>query len=224
MGLESDQRLDHAQNKTLAESPQNSVTPYLFEVYEKGQYLFRGQMALKDQPFQETQPDKNDTRRKVWVFPLQVLGPDGNYKVPDDLIIKKQITKERIAKRLSDQDLFTRAIHSRKQPTHRSVASITYERNPYVAELAKRRADGICQLCDKQAPFINRQGDPYLECHHILWLSKGGQDTVENTVALCPNCHKKMHILNLKADCRKIEKEAQKTCCQLTLTGKSIFV
>ena len=35
-----------------------------------------------------------------------------------------------------------------------------------------------------------------METHHIEWLSKGGSDTIDNTVALCPNCHKKMHILN----------------------------
>jgi len=25
-------------------------------------------------------------------------------------------------------------------------------------------------------------------------------DTVENTVALCPNCHKKMHVINSELD------------------------
>lgn len=23
-----------------------------------------------------------------------------------------------------------------------------------------------------------------------------GEDTIENTVALCPNCHRKMHVIN----------------------------
>ena len=31
-------------------------------------------------------------------------------------------------------------------------------------------------------------------------LSKGGEDSEHNTVALCPNCHRKMHILNNKSD------------------------
>ena len=100
----------------------------------------------------------------------------------------------------------------------------TYERNVYVAELAKRRANGICQLCDHPAPFANKSGDPFLESHHIVWLSQKGEDTVENTVALCPNCHKKMHVLNLKPDRKKLIQEAQKVCCQLTLTGEAIYV
>ena len=83
-----------------------------------------------------------------------------------------------------------------------------YERNTYVAELAKRKAEGVCQLCDEPAPFSDKQGNPFLETHHIVWLSKGGEDTSENTVALCPNCHRKMHSLNLKSDQRKLKEKA----------------
>ncbi|WP_410175353.1 HNH endonuclease [Plesiomonas shigelloides] len=32
-----------------------------------------------------------------------------------------------------------------------------------------------------------------METHHIVWLSKGEEETITNTVAVCPNCHKK-HI------------------------------
>ena len=65
--------------------------------------------------------------------------------------------------------------------------------NEYVAEEAKRRANGICQLCLLPAPFTKK---PYLEVHHIVWLAKEGHDSLENTVALCPNCHRKMHVLD----------------------------
>ncbi|MFV5483444.1 HNH endonuclease [Acinetobacter towneri] len=41
---------------------------------------------------------------------------------------------------------------------------------------------------------------PYLETHHIVWLARGGEDTISNTVALCPNCHKRMHLLDLEED------------------------
>ena len=69
-------------------------------------------------------------------------------------------------------------------------------RDQYIAEYAKRVANGVCQLCGKNAPFNNKEGKPYLEAHHIEWLSKGGEDTIDNVVALCPNCHRKMHILD----------------------------
>ncbi|MBS5788180.1 MAG: HNH endonuclease [Clostridioides difficile] len=47
---------------------------------------------------------------------------------------------------------------------------------------------------------MNLNNEPYLEVHNIIWLSNGGNDDIDNTVALCPNCHKKMHILNLDKD------------------------
>ncbi|WP_027702080.1 HNH endonuclease [Metaclostridioides mangenotii] len=47
---------------------------------------------------------------------------------------------------------------------------------------------------------MNLNNEPYLDVHHIIWLSKGGNDDIDNTVALCPNCHKKMHIFNLDKD------------------------
>lgn len=62
---------------------------------------------------------------------------------------------------------------------------------------AKRMADGMCELCGIKALFTNSKGDPYLEVHHVTWLSNGGYDIAENTVALCPNCYRKMHVLNL---------------------------
>lgn len=72
--------------------------------------------------------------------------------------------------------------------------------------MQKRRAKGICQLCEKPAPFNDKNGNPYLECHHIIWLSEGGADELRNTVALCPNCHKKMHIVNDDEDVKKLQK------------------
>lgn len=62
-------------------------------------------------------------------------------------------------------------------------------------QYAKLVAQGYCQLCGKKAPFETESG-PFLETHHIDWLSGGGSDSVENVVALCPNCHRKMHYIN----------------------------
>lgn len=69
-----------------------------------------------------------------------------------------------------------------------------------MAEYTKMRAGGVCELCGDPAPFNDRSGYPYLESHHIVWLANGGEDTIKNTVALCPNCHRKMHIVNSNAD------------------------
>lgn len=62
-----------------------------------------------------------------------------------------------------------------------------------VARITKKRANGLCELCGV-CPFVDRNGNPYLESHHIIWRSQGGKDNTDNTAALCPNCHTKMHI------------------------------
>jgi len=70
--------------------------------------------------------------------------------------------------------------------------------------LTKRLAKGTCELCNNEEPFHDSKGQPYLETHHIKWLAEGGEDSIENTVAVCPNCHRKMHVLNLQADKEKL--------------------
>lgn len=90
--------------------------------------------------------------------------------------------------------------YSSYEPRRYETSSGSYERNKYVSDYAKRRANGICQLCGQPAPFIDGNGEPYLEAHHVKWLGDGGSDSIDNTVALCPNCHRKMHSLNLPAD------------------------
>jgi len=44
-----------------------------------------------------------------------------------------------------------------------------------------------------------------LECHHVDWLSRGGEDSIDNAVALDPSCHRKMHELDLKTDVQKLK-------------------
>ena len=69
-----------------------------------------------------------------------------------------------------------------------------YNRDPNVVMQALAKANGICQGCKKNAPFISTQGDPFLEVHHIIPLSHGGQDILDNVIALCPNCHRRQHF------------------------------
>ena len=93
-------------------------------------------------------------------------------------------------------------------PKEKETVVRQYVRDPYVAEYSKARATGICMLCGKEAPFSDGKGKPYLESHHIVWISKGGTDTINNTVALCPNCHRKMHIVADKKDIDYLRKVA----------------
>jgi 5-methylcytosine-specific restriction protein A len=95
-----------------------------------------------------------------------------------------------------------------KKPKKIESSVSNYERSPYIKEYALRKANGFCQLCLKISPFKNKYGQYFLEVHHIEWLSKGGQDTKNNVVALCPNCHRKMHIVNRQTDRKSLHDRA----------------
>lgn len=82
----------------------------------------------------------------------------------------------------------------------KSVVLNQFIRSEQIRQYAKIRANGICELCEKDAPFKDKYGKPYLESNHIIYLSKGGNDSINNVAALCPNCHRKIHNLNLKSD------------------------
>lgn len=72
----------------------------------------------------------------------------------------------------------------------RSVRS--WVRSPSVVAHVLARARGRCEGCD-EVPFVDDDGDAFLEVHHVWTLAEGGPDTVENAVALCPNCHRALH-------------------------------
>nr|WP_246290727.1 HNH endonuclease signature motif containing protein [Paraburkholderia fynbosensis] len=74
------------------------------------------------------------------------------------------------------------------------MTTTAFRRNPDVVAEALFRAAGTCEGCGSVAPFIRRaDGSPYLEVHHRLPLAMGGEDTISNAVALCPNCHRAAH-------------------------------
>lgn len=109
---------------------------------------------------------------------------------------------------MPETDLRMKAAAAPAKPKSQATIAVVYTRNQHVAEVAKRRAGGKCELCGKLAPFNNAQDQPYLESHHIVWLAHGGLDVPDNTVALCPNCHRKMHIVNESKDIRKLKRRA----------------
>ena len=66
-------------------------------------------------------------------------------------------------------------------------------RDPEVQRWILQCADGHCELCGQQAPFVKPNGNHFLEIHHVRRLADGGPDIPQNAVALCPNCHREAH-------------------------------
>ncbi|GIC76001.1 HNH endonuclease [Moritella sp. F3] len=82
-----------------------------------------------------------------------------------------------------------------KKPRKLTVTVTVYDRNPDVVAEVLLRAEGVCECCDSNAPFLRKSNKShYLEVHHITPLSECGEDSVENSEALCPNCHREKHF------------------------------
>lgn len=61
-----------------------------------------------------------------------------------------------------------------------------YRRSDSVRKQTHERSGYICECCGKTGCD--------LYCHHIELLSEGGEDVIENTMTVCYDCHKEMHL------------------------------
>jgi 5-methylcytosine-specific restriction enzyme A len=141
------------------------------------------------------EPLKNRSRAGGWsyVYALPLLS------------IEKTVVKDRLDEELenavsksskdSDESIKDRLAKAPKIPDKVQTISYDFKRNPDVVAVVLKRANGKCELCRFGAPFYKASdGSPYLEVHHWITLSEGGQDTIQNAAALCPNCHKQAHF------------------------------
>lgn len=80
---------------------------------------------------------------------------------------------------------------------HKHLAKVTLaeyrQRSNKVRRYALLRANGKCEACGCPAPFVDGQGNGFLEVHHILRLADDGIDAPRNVAAICPNCHRRAH-------------------------------
>lgn len=81
----------------------------------------------------------------------------------------------------------------------KSYSTYRYPRDPNLARKVISDSGFICMF-DKHHPlFTSLSGTPFLEAHHLIPLSaqsdfKYSLDIAENIVALCPNCHRAIHL------------------------------
>ncbi len=111
-----------------------------------------------------------------------------------NLYREKEESEIKRIKKLSKKERRQKLPNSDTKPEKIIVTQTVFKRNPYVVVEVLERANGICEKCGNDAPFLrDRDNSPYLEVHHIKSLSADGDDTVENSIALCPNCHRQAH-------------------------------
>ncbi|MBM0204449.1 HNH endonuclease [Micromonospora sp. STR1s_5] len=199
-------RLGHqtltGQNLRLARQQETGVALHLFEVFTPNAYTYVGRVELSGSFLEETQPDADGALRKVLVFPLRLAAGARKVQPRIEQLERIEATRTRALRSRSTARLLALARGS-ANPSSREIVSRQFTRSLAVALLVKRSAAGTCDLCGQPAPFNTADG-PFLECHHIVHLAQGGPDTIENTVALCPNCHRRMHALNHETDRRRL--------------------
>ncbi|MDO6612275.1 HNH endonuclease signature motif containing protein [Shewanella sp. 1_MG-2023] len=121
-------------------------------------------------------------------FIKQAIPNESSY---DDELIKRI----KNSNKLSHEDRLKELEESSRLPEKIEVTTYRFIRNANVIVEVLTRANGTCENCNSEAPFLrSKNRTPYLEVHHVIKLADGGEDTVDNVIAVCPNCHRQLHF------------------------------
>lgn len=104
-----------------------------------------------------------------------------------ELRIEKQDNEQELSFQELRKNVYDSLVDIPNYNKLRQIKSI--KRINIIREYAISRSNGNCEGCNSEAPFLKKNGQPYLEVHHMKELSKEGSDSPLNVSALCPNCH-----------------------------------
>jgi len=114
--------------------------------------------------------------------------------VTNESLIEDLEIRIKQSKKLTKEERHNEILKSSTLPKKIEVKTTGYIRSAHVILEVLDRAKGKCEGCDEDAPFKSKaKKTPYLEVHHIIQLANDGEDTVDNAIALCPNCHRESH-------------------------------
>lgn len=178
-------------NLAVAEHERRGKRLLIFSVPSKGLAKFMGEARMV-QYHTESRPDGNGNMRVAIVFELEILSGETS---PDDQKADERPYTDGRLWSMSKEEL--KKIVCR--PASRTLGKarqkeIVRLRSEAVKIYVLRRAKGICELCEKAAPFNTRKNKPYLEPHHLTRLADGGPDHPAHVAACCPNCHREIHF------------------------------
>lgn len=139
--------------------------------------------------------ERNSQGGYNYIFLLEVNGLEDIKR-----ILEFQYKEEESNYFTKNQDVLLKSARSKSDVAKnkqegQTITTKVYKRDAEISAYVKMRADGKCDMCGERAPFIDKKGNPYLEEHHVIRLADGGEDSIDNAVALCPNCHRKIHII-----------------------------
>ncbi len=174
-------------NAAIRDSESLGKQLFLFEQTKKGLVRFMG-LARYLGHHKEERRDSTGSMRQAIVFELEV---EVNFTSVTEGLSDGPLVLPK-AKTLAE----LRAALSLRAPsnlTPEQRVTLVHYRAEAVKKYVFARADGRCEGCGNDAPFKNRKKQPYLEPHHTTRRADGGPDTPEHVIALCPNCHRRVH-------------------------------
>ena len=171
-------------NLAIASHATEGKSPLLFRKTTDG-LRFLGEMVY-DKHHIEKAPDREGNQRDAIVFELRPLSA---------IVETSEETSEtEPPKTLEELRALARGAAAIVPATKTASARNIYQRSRDVRNYVLARAAGNCEGCKIPAPFIRKDGSPYLEPHHIRRVSDGGPDNPSFVIALCPNCHRRVHV------------------------------
>lgn len=176
----------------------DNPTIYLLKKPKSNTCIYLGEAKIVAEPYKE--PSAPESSFYVWRFPLKLVPIEKDRLIADYLLQEKMALKKNIVELGKNVRETLKLDKNVKGIMARDGISKVYDINPLFSAYVKKRADGICDLCKHPAPFLDADGMPYLEIHHIEGLSSGGKDSPDNMVALCPNCQKRIHVFHSSQD------------------------
>jgi 5-methylcytosine-specific restriction enzyme A len=169
-------------NRAIAEHSILGKSLLLFRNTPTG-LRFEGEMVYAGHHI-ERAPDRNGAERDAIVFELRVLeaiAETTEATGPPSGIALQELRQQAFA-----------AAGAPSQPSTQGIRNV-YQRSGDVRNYVLARAQGKCEGCNAPAPFLRTDGTPYLEPHHLRRISDGGPDHPAHVIALCPNCHRRVH-------------------------------
>nr|WP_117234876.1 HNH endonuclease [Vibrio maerlii] len=174
---------DYKENQAIINSGSVPIFVFTRQTNDESKFKFKGAFKYLNH---------FDEGNAKW-FQLGALDLAPKINQPSEIQVFNQSVTESL--KLSSDKRKKRLAKASKKPKRRVVHTYVYDRNPDVVAEVLNRAMGYCESCNSKAPFEKRtDGQPFLEVHHRIRLADGGDDTVENAIALCPNCHRKEHF------------------------------
>jgi 5-methylcytosine-specific restriction protein A len=170
-------------NLAIASHAADGKSLLLFRKSAEG-LRFLGEMAYEKHHIEKA-PDREGNQRDAIVFELRPLS--AIVETTEDA------SQTEPPKSLEELRALAKAAAAIVPPTKTASVRNIYQRSRDVRNYVVARAAGNCEGCKCTAPFFRKDGSPYLEPHHIRRVSDGGPDDPSFVIALCPNCHRRVH-------------------------------